>query len=90
MRHIKSFSRRAAAFTLSLLLSLPIVYADAGERVLQTSTEITGGLTYRNTVTVNGGSRVESFALELEPDNQRLKDNLALIERAAEQANPGR
>ena len=68
MRHIKSFSRRAAAFTLALLLSLPIVYADAGERVLQTSTEITGGLTYRNTVTVNGGSRVESFALELEPD----------------------
>ena len=29
-------------------------------------------------------------ALELEPDNQRLKDNLALMERAAEQANPGR
>ena len=29
-------------------------------------------------------------ALELEPDNQRLKDNLALMERAAEQANPVR
>ena len=69
MRHIKSFSRRAAAFVLALLLSLPIVYADAGERLLQTSTQITDGLTYRNTVTLNGGSRIESFSLELEPDS---------------------
>ena len=36
---------------------------------MQTTAQLADGLTYRNTVTVNGGSRVESFALELEPDS---------------------
>ena len=27
------------------------------------------GLTYYNTVTVNGGRRIESYSLELEPDS---------------------
>ena len=67
MRHIKSFSRRAAAFTLALLLALPTVYADAGERKLQTSTQIVDGLTYRNTITVNNDRRIESFSMELAP-----------------------
>lgn len=69
MRHKTTFSRRAAAFLLALLLAMPVVCADAGERKLQTSSEIADGLTYRNTVTVNSGSRVESFAFELSPDS---------------------
>ncbi len=70
MRHKTTFPRRAAAFLLALLLAMPVIYADAGERKLQTSSEIVDGLTYRNTVTVNSGSRVESFALELSPDSE--------------------
>ena len=64
MRHTNSLPRRAAALFLAVLLLIPPVYATAGERKLQTSTQIVNGLTYRNTVTVNDGSRVESFALE--------------------------
>lgn len=69
MRHKTSFPRRAAALCLAFLLALPTVYASAGERRLQTSTQVVDGLTYRNTVTVNNGSRVESFSLELAPDS---------------------
>ena len=68
MRHTTAFPRRAAAFVLALLLTLPTVYADAGERKLQTSTQIVDGLTYRNTVTVNSSRRIESFSLELAPN----------------------
>ena len=69
MKHTISFPRRAAALALALLLSLPTVYAAAGEQKIQTSTQIVDGLTYRNTVTVNDGSRVESFSMELSPDS---------------------
>lgn len=69
MRHTPSLPRRAAALLLALLLLLPTAYAAAGEPKLQTTARLADGLTYRNTVTVNGGSRVESFALELEPDS---------------------
>lgn len=69
MRHTTSLSRRAAAFLLALLLALPTVYAAAGDQKLQTSTQIVDGLTYRNTVTMNNNSRVESYALELSPDS---------------------
>ena len=71
MRHKTTLPRRAAAFLLAFLLALPTlyVYADAGDRKLQTSVPVADGLTYHNTVTVNGGSRVESFALELSPDS---------------------
>ena len=71
MRHKTTLPRRAAAFLLALLLALPAVYADtgAGMRKLQTTTDIVDGLTYRNTVSVNGDSRVESFSLELAPDS---------------------
>ena len=69
MKHTISFTRRAAALALALLLSLPTVYAAAGEQKIQTSTQIVDGLTYRNTVTVNDGSRVESFSMELSPDS---------------------
>ncbi len=62
--------RRAAAFVLAVLLAVPAVYAAAGERKLQTSVEVLDGLTYRNTVTVNNDSRVESFSLELSPGGQ--------------------
>ena len=65
MRHTNSLPRRAAALFLALILLLPTVYAAAGERKLQTSAQIVDGLTYRNTVSVNGSSRVESFSLEL-------------------------
>lgn len=67
MGHKTALPRRAAAFFLTLLLAVPPVFADAGEQKLQTSTRIVDGLTYYNTVTSNGGSRVESFALELSP-----------------------
>ena len=69
MRHKTTLSRRAAAFLLALLLAMPAAYADAGERKLQTSSQIVDGLTYHNTVTVSGGNRVESFALELSPNS---------------------
>ncbi len=69
MRHTTSLSRRAAAALLAFLLLLPTAYAAAGEQKIQTTAQLADGLTYRNTVTVNNGSRVESFALELEPDS---------------------
>ena len=69
MRHTTSLPRRAAALFLAVLLLLPTVYATAGEQKLQTSTRLVDGLTYRNTVTVNGGSRVESYSFELSPDS---------------------
>lgn len=67
MRHTTSLSRRAAALLLAFLLLLPTAYAAAGEQKLQTTTQLADGLAYRNTVTVNNGSRVESFSLELSP-----------------------
>lgn len=62
-------SRRLAAFTLAVLLAIPTAFAAAGEQKLQTSIDILDGLTYRNTVTVNNSSRVESFSLELEENS---------------------
>ena len=61
--------RRMTAFVLAVLLAVPAVYASAGEEKLQTATRIVDGLTYYNTVTVNGGRRIESYSLELEPDS---------------------
>ena len=70
MKHTAAkFLRRTAAFALAVVLALPTVYADAGEKKLQTSAQLTEGLTYRNTVTVNSSKRVESFAMELSPDS---------------------
>ena len=70
MKHTAAqFLRRAAALTLAVLLALPTVYADAGEKKLQTSAALTEGLTYRNTVTVNNSRRVESFSMELSQDS---------------------
>ncbi|RHR05681.1 hypothetical protein DWX58_14200 [Pseudoflavonifractor sp. AF19-9AC] len=71
MKHTAAkFLRRTAAFTLAVLLALPTVYADAGEKKLQTSADLTDGLTYRNTVTVNNSKRVESFSMELSQDSE--------------------
>jgi exopolysaccharide biosynthesis protein len=67
---LPNLMRRAAALTLAVLLAVPTVYAAAGEEKLQTSSELVEGLTYRNTVTVNNSSRVESFSMELEPESQ--------------------
>ena len=55
-------------------------YATAGERKIQTSTQIVDGLTYKNTVTDNGGSRVESFALELVNDQGVLRLVAGLVD----------
>ena len=65
MKHTAAqFLRRAAAFTLAVLLALPTVYADAGEKKLQTSADLTEGLTYRNTVTdMNGVKLTGSHAV---------------------------
>lgn len=62
--------RRASALALAVILAIPTVYAAAGEQKLQTSSTLVEGLTYRNTVTVNNSSRVESFSLELEEDSE--------------------
>lgn len=69
MRHfiLPPLFRRAAALVLAAILITPTVYADAGEEKLRTSVELTDGLTYHNTITVNRSSRLESYALELEP-----------------------
>lgn len=66
---LHTVSRRLAAFTLAVLMAVPTAFAAAGEQKLQTSIDILDGLTYRNTVTVNKDSRVESFSLELEEDS---------------------
>ena len=66
---LHTISRRLAAFTLAVLLAVPTAFAAAGEQKLQTSIDILDGLTYRNTVTVNKDSRVESFSLALEEDS---------------------
>lgn len=71
MRTMKTpLLRRAAALTLAILLTIPTIYAAAGEQKLQSTTAIVDGLTYRNTVTVNSDRRVESFSLELDPDSR--------------------
>lgn len=62
--------RQAAALALAVLLAIPTTYAAAGEQKIQTSSTLVEGLTYRNTVTVNNSSRVESFSMELEPDSE--------------------
>ncbi len=67
--NITSIPRRAAAFALAVLLIVPTVFASAGEKKLQTSIDILDGLSYRNTVTVNHDSRVESFSMELKQDS---------------------
>ncbi len=59
--------RRAAVFLLALLLAVPTGYARAGDRKLQTSSVLTDGLTYYNTITENASNRIESFSLELSP-----------------------
>ena len=71
MIHKTTLPRRGAALFLALLLAVPTVYADtgAGTQKLQTTISVVDGLTYRNTVSVNSGSRVESFSLELAPDS---------------------
>ena len=71
MKHtsITGALRRAAALSLALLLTLPTAFANAGLPRLHTSTELTEGLTFHNTITENYDRRVESFALELSPES---------------------
>ena len=59
--------RRVTALALAVVLSIPSALAAAGDKKIQTSTQLVSGLSYQNTVTANNGSRVESFSLELEP-----------------------
>lgn len=66
---LHTISRRLTAFTLAVLLAVPTALAAAGDQKLQTSIDILDGLTYRNTVSVNKDSRVESFSLELDEDS---------------------
>lgn len=66
---LHTLPRRLTAFALAVLLAVPTAFAAAGEQKLQTSVDILDGLTYRNTITVNKDSRVESFSLELEEDS---------------------
>ena len=67
---LPNLMRRGAALALAILMAVPTVYASAGEKKIQTTSELVEGLTYRNTITVNNSSRVESFSMELEEDSQ--------------------
>lgn len=69
MRMMKTLPRRMTALGLALTMTFSAAWAAAGEQRLQTTTELVEGLTYRNTVTENGGSRVESYSFELSPNS---------------------
>lgn len=61
--------RRLSAFALAVTLTIPSVYASAGETKLQTNRSIADGLEFLNTVSIHPtAGRVESFTLELDPD----------------------
>lgn len=62
--------RRATACLLAVALTIPTVFAAAGEPRLRTSTELMDGLTFHNAITENYRRRVESFSLELKPGSQ--------------------
>lgn len=70
MRYLTSLPRRLTALGLALSLMLSTAWAAAGEQKLQTAIRLVDGLTYRNTITENGGSRIESFSFELSPDSR--------------------
>lgn len=69
MKMMKNLPRRITALGLALTLTFSAAWATAGEQRLQTITELVEGLTYQNTVTENGGSRVESYSFELSPNS---------------------
>ena len=62
--------KRAAALSLVFALSLPPVFASAGEPMLQTTLNIVDGLTYTNTITQQVTRRNESFSLLVTPDSE--------------------
>ena len=70
MRQQRSLPRRGMALALAFFMTLSPVWAAAGDQKLQTTTELVEGLTYQNTITENGGNRVESFSFALSPDSK--------------------
>lgn len=68
--HFFHILKRAAACSLVFALSLPPVFASAGEPMLQTTLGITDGLTYTNTITQQVTRRNESFSLLLTPNSE--------------------
>lgn len=70
MRHFTFQSRRIVAMSLALTLLATNVWAAAGDTKLQTTVELVDGLVYQNTVSENGGKRVESYSFSLSPDSQ--------------------
>lgn len=63
------FFRRGLALACALTLVVPSAQAaKRSDGLLQTETEIVDGLTYFNTVDLVSGSRVESFHLEFDPE----------------------
>lgn len=66
---IPPLMRRLSAFALALSLAIPSVYASAGDTKLETVRPIADGLDFLNTVSIHPtAGRVESFTLELDPD----------------------
>ncbi|MDE6108031.1 MAG: phosphodiester glycosidase family protein, partial [Oscillospiraceae bacterium] len=61
---------RLTALGLVLSLMFSTAWATAGEQKLRTSIQLVDGLTYRNTITENGGNRIESFSFELSSDSR--------------------
>ena len=67
---IPNLPKRVLALVLAAALLTPSAFASAGTAQINTAQTLADGLVYRNTVSNHSSAgRMESFALELEPDN---------------------
>ena len=68
---IPNLPKRVLALVLAAALLTPSAFASAGTAQINTAQTLANGLVYRNTVSNHSSAgRMESFALELEPDGE--------------------
>ena len=68
---IPKLPKRVLALVLAAALLTPSAFASAGTAQINTAQTLADGLVYRNTVSNHSSAgRMESFALELEPDSE--------------------
>ena len=68
---IPNLPKRVLALVLAAALLTPSAFASAGTAQINTAQTLADGLVYRNTVSNHSSAgRMESFALELEPDSE--------------------
>ena len=68
---IPNLPKRVLALVLAAALLTPSALASAGTAQINTAQTLADGLVYRNTVSNHSSAgRMESFALELEPDSE--------------------